>query len=489
MAFFDFLLPLESTMKKGLLSLLWVAALCSAMSFLACGEGGRKTDAFRQADSLNREAYEVRYKDWHLSEALAQEALEVGKGYPSVQAEALNNLAFCAFIRMHFEKADSLFAEVYDITTNELECLIADVGMMKICQRTAMNKEFYDYRNSALRRIKRIGEDEEALKNPDFLRRFHYACSEFSITSSVYYYYLEQEAQSLEAIDEIDVNAELEGDTSQLLYYYYMKGSGGMYQASTPKEVIVGEFDYLMDCLMMSHEQGYVYFEANASQAMAELLKNQKNFDILMESRPRMMLVVNPQDLSREELVIALAESALKLFKQYDDWYQVSGTYRTLASCYNELGAHEQALDMLTEALSYVNLHHEKFYHCHDTLDRLKPYIPEATQSIELNWINAEGIKTVPEWIARLREQLSVTYSALGMKPQSDYNRNIYLDILDYTRQDKELESRYLALEQESDMLNLLLALVLGGLVVLVCLMTYLNRRWKVRITRYVERL
>lgn len=32
---------------------------------------------------------------------------------------------------------------------------------------------------------------------------------------------------------------------------------------------------------------------------------------------------------------------------------------------------------------------------------------------------------------------MSVTYAALGMKPQSDYNRNIYLDILDYTRQDK----------------------------------------------------
>ena len=142
------------------------------------------------------------------------------------------------------------------------------------------------------------------------------ACSEFSITSSVYYYYLEQEAQSLEAIDEIDVNVELEGDTSQLLYYYYMKGSGGMYQADTPEEVVMGEFDYLMDCLMLSHEQGYVYFEANASQAMAELLKSQKNFDLLMESRPRMMLVVNPRDLPREELVLALAESALKLFKQ-----------------------------------------------------------------------------------------------------------------------------------------------------------------------------
>ena len=465
-----------------------MAFLWMVLSFLSCGEG-RRTDAFLLADSLNRQAYEVRYKDWRLSEKLAQEAMEVGQRYSAIRAEALNNLAFCAFIQMDFERADSLLEEVYDGTTNELECLVADVGMMKICQRTAMNKEFYDYRNSALRRMKRIGEDEEAMKDADILKRFHYACSEFSITSSVYYYYLQQHSQSLEAIDEIDVNRELEGDTSQLLYYYYMKGSGGMYEASTPEEIVVGEFDYLMDCLMLSHEQGYVYFEANASQAMAELLKERKNYDLLLEKRPGMMRIVNRDDLPWEELVIAFAESALKLFKQYGDWYQISGTYRTLASCYNELGHHETALEHLAEALSYVNLHHEKFYHCHDTLDRLKPYLPEAPQSIELRWINAEGIKTVPEWIARFREQLSVTYSALGMKPQSDYNRNVYLDILDYTRQDKELESRYLSLEKETDMLNLLLSLVILGLVLLIGLMLYLNRRWRIRNAHYVNRL
>lgn len=50
-----------------------------------------------------------------------------------------------------------------------------------------------------------------------------------------------------------------------------------------------------------------------------------------------------------------------------------------------------------------------------------------------------------------MREQLSRTYSAMGCKAESDYNRNVYLDILDYTRQDKELESRFLALEKETD--------------------------------------
>ena len=211
--------------------LLGIGSILVSTFFFSCEKGGR-TDVRLYADSLNHWAYEVRYKDYTLSESAAREALGIGEEYPSVKAEALNNLAFCAFIRMDFEQADSLLQEVYAATSNELECLVADVGMMKICQRTAMNKEFYDYRNSALKRMKRIGEDEEALKDKRFMHRYNYACSEFSITSSVYYYYLQQEQQSLEAIDEIDVESELRGDTAQLLLYYYMKGSGGMYLPS-----------------------------------------------------------------------------------------------------------------------------------------------------------------------------------------------------------------------------------------------------------------
>ena len=475
-------------MKKLAIWLLCLGGVLLSASFSACG-GGRGADALLRADSLNRQAYEIRYKDLNQSEAFAREALEAGDADPSLRAEALNNLAFCAFMQMDFERADSLLREVYAGTANELECLVADVGMMKICQRTAMNKEFYDYRNNALRRMKRIGEDGKALENDDIRRRYNYACSEFSITSSIYYYYLQQEEQSLEAIDEIDVEEELGDDTAQLLYYYYMKGSGGLYRADTPEEVVVGEFDFLLDCLMLSHEKDYVYFEANASQAMAELLLDKKNFDLLVQKRPGMMRIVNRKDLPWEELVVAFAESALKLFTGYGDWYQIAGTRRTLASCYNVLGRHEDALGQLTEALSYVNLHHEKYYHCLDTLDRLKPYVPMATASTELKWINAEGIMTVPEWIARIREQLSVTYAALHMKPESDYNRNIYLDILDYTRQDKELESRYMALEEETAMLNALLALVLVGFVLIVVLFVFLNKRWRVRNASYVEKL
>lgn len=466
----------------------WMGLLVLSGIFFSCRKGN-ETAVYRQADSLNRVAYKLRYKDMEASCKAAHEAYGLSAGIPSQRAEALNNMGFCAFIRMDFEGAENYFLQVYETTTNELECLIADIGLMKICQRTAMNKEFYDYRNSALRRVKRIDDDLSAITNPDELARLNYARSEFSIASAIYYYYLQQEPQSLEAINEIKVDEALERDTAQLLYYFYMKGSGGMYEADTPEDVVLGEFNYLLDCLRISHEQGYVYFEANASQAMAELLKEEKNYRLLLEKRPALMRVINTHDLPWEELVMGFAQSALKLFKQYGDLYQISGTYRTLASCCNEQGRYEEALGYLTEALGYVNRHHEIFYHCTDTTDRLLPYVPMATTSIELQWINDSGIKSVPEWIARFREQLSVTYAALGMKPQSDYNRNIYLDILDYTRQDKELESRYATLEKESEQLNGLLVVVIIGIVVLVVLFWMLNRSWRVRNSLYIDKL
>ena len=43
-------------------------------------------------------------------------------------------------MNMDFDRAEALHKEVYKLTKNELELLIADIGLMKICQRTAMNK-------------------------------------------------------------------------------------------------------------------------------------------------------------------------------------------------------------------------------------------------------------------------------------------------------------------------------------------------------------
>ena len=245
----------------------------------SCGRPLRnRVDA--QVDSLNRVAYEARYKDLSLSSRAATEALKLSDGYASGRAEALNHMGFCAFMRMDFEHAARLFQKASEASNNEIERLVADVGMMKICQRTSMNKEFYDYHNSAMQRLRRINEDRSSLEKNGLEGRLNYAISEFYIVSGIYYYYLQQDKESLEAINAIPEET-LKGDTAQWLYYVYMRGSGGMYEAPTREEVTLGEFGYLVQCLQVAQARGYIYFEANALQAMAELLVFRSNRELL----------------------------------------------------------------------------------------------------------------------------------------------------------------------------------------------------------------
>ena len=438
---------------------LYIIGIVLFASFFSCTDMV-PTKEVRLIDSLNGKAYAFRYRSLDSSYKYANEAYRQVNFYKSGKAEASNNLGFCAFMAMDFDRAEALHKEVYKLTKNELELLIADIGLMKICQRTAMNKEFYDYRNSALRRMKRIREDEKQVTDKHLKQRLNYAVSEFYIVSGIYFYYLQQQEESLRSIDSVDVDA-IRGDTAQWLYYMYMRGSGGMYKASTREKLLAGELRYLANCLMASRAGGYVYFEANALQALAELLNFRSNREILSRTQAGTLRLIYDEGLPLDSLPLSYASRALVLYKHYGDWYQISGTYRTLATYYNYMGCPEKALPNLDTALHYVNLHHEKYYHCTDTADRLRTYVPSGGRSVELRWIADEGIKTVPEWILRLREQLSRTYSAMGMKQESDYNRNIYLDLLDYTRQDKLLESRYAALENESKQLNALLFLVL----------------------------
>ena len=453
---------------------------------MSCERHMEQQVSYTEADSLNHLAYDMRYKDLSVAMKAAKRACQLAEGNSDLRAEALNNMGFCAFMRMDFEKASSLYLQALKEGGNEIEHLISDVGMMKICQRTSMNKEFYDYRNSALQRLKRIREDEALISDAHEKQRLNYAVSEFHIVSGIYFYYLEQHDESLRSINSITPDV-LQGDTAQWLYYEYMRGSGGMYEAPAREEITIGEFGCLTSCLLQSRKGGYIYFEANAMQAMAELLNFRSNRKILEEKHSGLLRLVNKEDLPVDSLPLYYARQALDLFKKYGDGYQISGTYRTIATYYNYSGQPEKALENLKAALQYVNWHHEKYYHCTDTTDRLQAYAPDEVRSTELKWIADEGIKTVPEWILRLREQLSRTYAAMGCKLESDYNRNVYLDLLDYTRQDKALESRYAALEKESRQINALLLLVVIGIFLLIVLFVMLNRRWRKRNKLYIS--
>lgn len=150
---------------------------------------------------------------------------------------------------------------------------------MKIYQRTAMNKEFYDYRNSALRRMKRIDEDNKLFVDKHERLRLNYARSEFYIVSAVYYYYLQQRPEAVASINEIYPQEELVADTNQLLYYHYIKGSAALCDGETADERRLREFDELYTTWKMASRGGYLYFEGNGVQGLANLMASPDNYD------------------------------------------------------------------------------------------------------------------------------------------------------------------------------------------------------------------
>ncbi len=137
---------------------------------------------------------------------------------------------------------------------------------------------------------------------------------------------------------------------------------------------------------------------------------------------------------------LMLAEQALQLFQEYGDVYQIAGAHRTLASCYHAMGDDYRALDELDKALA------------------------------------DDRINQAPDLVASIREQLSVAYSAVDDKPNSDYNRNIYIDLQEQTRQDRELEARAGSLDEAVNQLNWMITAVVVAIVLMVLLLWLFNK-------------
>ena len=465
---------------------LYIIGIVLFASFFSCTDMV-PTKEVQLIDSLNGKAYAYRYRSLDSSYKYADAAYRQVNFYKSGKAEASNNLGFCAYMNMDFDRAEALHKEVYKLTKNELELLIADIGLMKICQRTAMNKEYYDYRNSALRRMKRIREESDLFADRHETLRLDYAFTEFFIVSSIYYYYLQQRQEAIDALNQIPEDEALT-DTNQLLYYHYIKGSASLVEANNPEERKLREFDQLYYTWRTAVQSKNPYFEGNGLQGLANLMVSPANFEFY---RVRRTHALDQFDFPVDSLMpLRMAQLALEKFQEYDDLYQIAGAYVSIGKYLNAHGRYSEALNTLTKALDCVNQHHLLYYHYKaDTLDKLWPYAEGDTTYTGVPWITEEKVKTVPEWISRIREQLSVSYAGLGMKHASDYNRNIYLDILNFTRQDKELESRYISLEAGSRQMTLVLSVVIVGLVLVVILWWFFNKSSKTRNQVDVERL
>ena len=403
--------------------------MCAGCLLVSCN-----VSDWTEVNRLNDMAYYYHYRDLDSTSWYANEALRASAHYPVGRAEALNNLAFVYMAKMEYQQAYETLESVGRLTDDQLELLVADVLLMRLCQRESHNKAFYGYMQRAGRRLQRIAEERSSLSERQ-QRRLAYAESERCIVASTYYYYLGQYQQAADVLENLSGTDYLTNDTAQLLSYYYVVGSGGIISADRQEEVNQQEFDLLMRCLLTASRQGYTYWKANSLQAISEHLQHEDSRRQLIQDNLPAMKFINPDNLTEDWLPGSLASEALELFDVYGDVYQTAGAYRTIAQCDWELQDYEQAIAHLNQALTE------------------NPAIGQA-----------------PDLVASIREQLSLAYAAIGDKVMSDFNRNIYLDLQELTRQDRQLEARAEELKVSSAKLNTMISAVVIAIIFIIVL-------------------
>ena len=411
----------------------------AALFFSACSPAHQY-----EVDKLNSQSYALHYRNLDSTKVLAKRALALSDDYPTGYAEACNNLAFVAIAKMDYKLAKQWLNHVEKRSDNQIELLIADVQNMRLCQREARNKDFYAYREKAMRRLRRIGEETDNLPPREYQRAV-YAQSEFAVVASTYFYYVQLEKPMMQALNQIDPDA-LEQDTAQYLNYLYNYGSGGAITHGTQHEILQTEFDMLIRCYMLaSGPNPYPYWQANALQAISEHIQDEDNREFLIRNNLPAFQYLNIEQMPADLLAGNFAQRALNLFSSYGDVYQTAGAHRTLAECYWQIRDYQSSLDCLNHAL-YDN----------------------------------KAIFQAPDLVASIREQMSLAYSALDDKVKSDYNRNAYLDLQESSRQDRQLEARAAQLDDTATILNVMIIAVIAMIVIAVILLyvfDYMKRK------------
>lgn len=435
------------------------------------------------ADSLCERAYQYRFVSLDSVECFASQALSLSSSTDDSYGLALCHLAFSSCMKGDFDSASTLYSSALDCSSNELVKLWADVGMMDVCKRKANNKSFYEYRNNAIIRMKRIREEQPAWHSWERLL-WNASQADFLMISAGYYQYLldseKAKATMMELADDLSL---IQEDTAQIARYCYMTGMlGGKGETRSDMTPVRA----LARCVSACHRQHYRLYEAFAMQALAGRMLQSDSLPV--QTRVLLSEIVRGGYVPKEELPLAVLQKSQSLLREYGSSILAASAFMPISELLVNAGEPEAALDSLEKALEVINRHHVQ--QCYggleedcDSTDLLYSYGQPKVDSLstEMRWLYDDQVTCVPELMAAVRERLSVVYSAMGMKGESDFNRNVYLDILDATRQDMEMQTHIESLHQEEHVFNILLiaAGILLVLTLILLVVVYLRQRKK----------
>ncbi len=425
---------IKRDLKFGCLVPCLIAGIVTFFCASCSDDAGRK-----HAEWLNDQSYHFHYISLDSTVMYADSALHCAQNVQD-RAEALNNLAFASIMRMDYDDAEEKLSLIKKETNNQIELMVANVQMMRLCQRVSKNKEFYDYYWAAERNFDRIEEDKNLLTERQ-RRRVVYAETEMQIVLSTYLYYVGQLDASASALASIDESGEIQKDTAQLLNYFYNIGTGDYFVDGSKEEISQKEFSYLVRCYFLASRGGQKFWQANALQAISEHLQDTTMTAVLIRDNMPFVKAIDAESIPDSLMAGNLAGRSLDMFVGYGDVYQTAGALRTLSDCYFLIGEHVNAVDCLNASLR-------------DTL-----------------------VYQAPALISSIYERLSINYAAINDKINSDHNRNLYIDTQENTRQDMELDARAEQLDKVSVQLNVIMAGVLLVILFLASVLAVLARK------------
>ena len=461
--------------------------LCAVL-LVGCSAHGGHSVGLHPVDELNRKARVWQYRDLDSAYAYAMRAYDEAGRYLHGRIVACNVLGFVACMQMDYEEALHWYDEVDGHSGCELERLVADVGRMNVYQRTADNQAFYDSRVRATKRLRHINEEASQL-SPAERARLQSTINDFYMVTALQYYMVGQRAEAREEMAQVVDDDALRADSAQRLMCAYLKGVGLDAKGENYEERLLNRYSSLNACLRMGRVGGYDYFMGLALSGLSELLADSVRVNVIARQRPNSLEQLGNSADMAVGISMDFANRALGALERYGDQYGVVNAMVQMASLYNRRGDYAVALDTLQQALHRIAQIYSANYLATDSVVQLSLFDAAELSSPEVLWLAAAEGRTIPDAICRLREEASLAFAGLGNKVASDYNRNIYLDLLEMTRQDKEVEVRYLQLKRQRRTMNLLLGATVGGAILLVVLVLLLAKRRKHHKGGYEQQL
>ncbi|MCQ2075584.1 MAG: DUF5113 domain-containing protein [Bacteroidaceae bacterium] len=408
-------------------------------TFCSIGCSEQQEKMLSSIDSLNLVAYKMRYVSMDSTILFANKALCQTLSDNSDKASALANLAFVKYMQMDYDSANILYNKSLQMSENDIDKMEAYVGLLKVCYATSENKDFYDYSFKIYSIINKYGTDTEihTFKNKLQETKWNYAISEFYMASATFFSNQMQDDEARACFKMVRDNFNwIKNDTAQQIRYFHLCSSIG--QGSVDDNLKV---QYITDAYVMARQHNLLYMEAGATQEMASYIINFNGASKIDAFKS----LLNINNIPEDSIGLMLAERALSLYKRYGSVYSWALSHLTLSQFYLKTGNFSEALN-------------------------------EAEKAEEL----AKQGKS-QEWMAKIHEHLSIVYGSLNNKVASDEHRNIYLDILDATRQDKMYEQRKDVLEADEIRLHwaFMAAYTIGAIVLVLAITLFIIIRKK----------